>query len=97
MAENTLGKRIVERSPIVRIFGEEYKLNAEVVVINAFSGHADKNDLIDYIKNTNGTGRLKNVFVVHGDLDQSEALRQSLNDSGYPAYLPQMEEELELA
>ncbi|MDP3143384.1 MAG: MBL fold metallo-hydrolase [Candidatus Omnitrophota bacterium] len=96
MAENTLGKRIVERTPIVKIFGEEYKLNAEVVVINAFSGHADKNDLIDYVKHANGTGRLKNVFVVHGDLDQSEALRQSLNDLGYPAYLPQIDEELEL-
>jgi len=97
MAENTLGKRIVERSPIVKIFGEEYKLNAEVVVINAFSGHADKNGLIDYVKHSNGTGRLRNVFIVHGDVDQSEALRQSLNDSGYPAYLPQMDEELELA
>jgi len=98
MAENTLGKRIVERSPTVKIFGEEYKLNAEVVVINAFSGHADKNGLVDYIKHADGTGRLlKNVFVVHGDLDQSEALRQSLNDLGYPAYLPQIDEELELA
>jgi len=96
MAENTLGKRIVERSPTVKIFGEEYKLNAEVVVINAFSGHADKNGLIDYVKHANGTGRLKNVFIVHGDLDQSEALRQSLNDLRYPAYLPQIDEELEL-
>lgn len=96
MAENTLGKCIVERTPIVKIFGEEYKLNAEVVVINAFSGHADKNDLIDYVKHANGFGRLKNVFVVHGDLGQSEALRQSLNDLGFPAYLPQIDEELEL-
>lgn len=96
MAENTLGKRIVERAPMVKIFGEEYKLNAEVVVINAFSGHADKNGLIDYVKHADGKGRLKDVFIVHGDLDQSEALRQSLNDSGYPAYLPQIDEELEL-
>ncbi|MFZ5801304.1 MAG: MBL fold metallo-hydrolase RNA specificity domain-containing protein [Candidatus Omnitrophota bacterium] len=96
MAENTLGKRIVERAPLVKIFGQEYKLKAEVVVINAFSGHADKNDLINYVKNADGTGRLRNVFIVHGDVDQSEALRQSLNELGYPAYLPQPEEELEL-
>ncbi|MEK7450217.1 MAG: MBL fold metallo-hydrolase, partial [Planctomycetota bacterium] len=37
MAQNTLGKKIVERQPVVKIFGEEYELRAEVVKINAFS------------------------------------------------------------
>jgi len=41
MAQDTLGRRIVEKLPFVRIFGVEHELNAEVVVINAFSGHAD--------------------------------------------------------
>ena len=49
MAKNTLGKRLVEKNERVRIYGEEYKLNAEVVVNNAFSGHADRNALIDYV------------------------------------------------
>jgi len=38
MAKDTLGKRIVDRQRIVRIFGVEYELNAEVVVINSFPG-----------------------------------------------------------
>ena len=46
MAEHTLGRRIVESrdeaEPVVRIFGEEYKVNAKVVVLNSFSAHADK-------------------------------------------------------
>jgi Predicted exonuclease of the beta-lactamase fold involved in RNA processing len=69
MAKDTLGKRIVDREPIVRIFGEDHELKAEVSVINAFSGHADKNDLMDYVKASNGS--LKKVFIVHGDPEQS--------------------------
>jgi metallo-beta-lactamase family protein len=69
MAENTLGRRIVERHPKVKIFGEEYNLRAEVVKIDAFSSHADKDELLNYVR---GCGqRLKRVFVVHGEEEQS--------------------------
>ena len=49
-AEGTLGRRIVERREKVNIFGEPHVLRAEVVTLNTFSGHADKNDLFDYAK-----------------------------------------------
>src|SRR5690606_12453366 len=42
MAPHTLGRRLVEKQPVVKIFGEEYQLNAQVVTINGFSGHADR-------------------------------------------------------
>ncbi|MDP2938627.1 MAG: MBL fold metallo-hydrolase [Candidatus Omnitrophota bacterium] len=94
MAQNTLGKRIVEKEPVVRIFGEDYELKAEVSIINAFSGHADKDDLLNYVRSSNGN--LKKIFIVHGDLDQSEAFTANLKDSGFAAYLPQKDEECEL-
>lgn len=94
MAENTLGKRIVEREPFVRIFGIEYELNAEVVIINAFSRHADKNELYEYVKSCLP---LKRVFVVHGDLDQSNKIVEILLQAGITAYLPQKNEEIILA
>jgi metallo-beta-lactamase family protein len=94
MAKDTLGKRIVDKEPAVRIFGEEYELKAEVSIINAFSGHADKNDLFDYVQASNGN--LKKVFIVHGDLDQCEAFYLNLLSHGYAAYLPQKDEEMEL-
>lgn len=94
MAENTLGKRIVDREPLVRIFGEDYELKAGVSIINAFSGHADKNGLADYIRNSDG--KLKKIFIVHGDLSQSEALYSNLQNLGYPAHLPKRDEEVEL-
>lgn len=76
MAKNTLGKRIVERNETVRIFGRPYDLRAEVVIINAFSAHADKNGLIDYCRNCRED--LKQVFIVHGDPEQAESLRVDL-------------------
>lgn len=94
MAQNTLGKKIVDRQPIVKIFGEEYKLNAEVVKINSFSAHADKDELFWYIQQLGKS--VKRIFVVHGDEEQSEPFTQRLIDAGYKAYLPQKNEEVVL-
>ncbi|MCM8778468.1 MAG: MBL fold metallo-hydrolase [Candidatus Omnitrophica bacterium] len=95
MAQNTLGRKIVEREKKVRIFGEEYKLKAEVVVMNAFSGHADRNDLLNYVKKAKGT--VKKIFVVHGDPDQSEALVEGIKELGIKeVYVPEVGDEVEL-
>jgi metallo-beta-lactamase family protein len=95
MAKATLGRRIVEREKTVRIFGQPYDLNAEVVVLNAFSSHADRDGLVDYVKNSRGS--LKKVFIVHGDLDQSEALRTNLKKLNIKAYIPAKNEVVFLA
>ncbi len=91
MAKNTLGKKIVDKTRIVRIFGVEYELNAEVVVINALSGHADKNELFDFVS---ASLPLKRVFLVHGDEDQSQALYDTLTQAGVNAYIPSKDEEV---
>jgi metallo-beta-lactamase family protein len=94
MAKDTLGRRIVDRQRYIRIFGVEYELNAEVAVINAFSGHADKNELVDFI---NGCLPLKRIFLVHGDEEQSQALFDTLAQIGLNAYLPVKDEEVLLS
>jgi metallo-beta-lactamase family protein len=81
-AENTLGKKIVMKEPEVNIFGEPHALKAEVVVLNSFSSHADRNDLLAYVRRF-GASRLKNIYLVHGDLDQAEKLRDGLVESGF--------------
>lgn len=93
MAKDTLGKRIVDKEPIVRIFGVEYELNAEVVVINAFSAHADKKDLCDFVS---ACLPLKRVFIVHGDMEQSKAFQEALWEKGVSAYIPEKDEEVVL-
>ena len=93
MAKDTLGRRLVERERFVRIFGVEHELNAEVAVINAFSGHADKDGLADFVK---GCGSLKRVFLVHGEESETKALYDALTQQGFPAYMPFKDEEIEL-
>jgi len=96
MAENTLGRRIVEKRPKLKIFGEEHKLKAEVVIMNGFSAHADKNELLDYFKGLKRE-RLQKVFIVHGEQDQSEALASSIQNQGFEqVFVPQLGEKIEI-
>jgi metallo-beta-lactamase family protein len=95
MAQDTLGRRIVERHKEVKIFGTKYKLRAEVAVINAFSAHADRNELLDYVQPLKGT--LRKIFIVHGEEDQSMMLHDLLKENGFPAYVPTPGEEMEIS
>jgi metallo-beta-lactamase family protein len=81
-ADNTLGKKLVMKLPVLNIFGEPHELKAEVVVLNSFSGHADRNELLSYIGKFDKKA-LKKIFVVHGDPDQSEKLAGGLRTIGF--------------
>jgi metallo-beta-lactamase family protein len=81
-AENTLGKRLVMQEPSVNILGEPHMLKAEVVVLNSFSGHADKNELLSYADHFNKK-TMRGIFLVHGDLDQAEKLGAGLREAGF--------------
>jgi metallo-beta-lactamase family protein len=81
MAANTLGRRIVERKDKIKIFGEKISMKANVVIMNGLSAHADRDELMTYF---NGLlkERLRHVFVVHGEPNQSEALARAIRDQG---------------
>jgi len=78
-APDTLGRRLVEHQPVVKIFGEEYHVKAQVVTINGFSAHADRVELVDYVRQLAGPG-LKAAFVVHGEESASLALAEGLSE-----------------
>ena len=80
-AEHTLGRRIVERRDTIKIFGQPHRLNANVEVMNTFSAHADEPGLVDFISALD-PDRLKEVFLVHGDLDRQELLTDALAEAG---------------
>lgn len=81
MAQHTLGRRIADREPEVSIFGDKYPLKAQVKILNTFSAHADYNDIRDYVQQLD-LDRLKRVFLVHGETDALENLRNVLQHSG---------------
>lgn len=77
-APNTLGRKLVEKHPEVRIFGELQPVRARVEVLNGFSGHADHDELMNWV----GGMRHKpeKVFLVHGEEKASTALQKSLSE-----------------
>lgn len=87
-AENTLGRHILEKQKSVRIFGEFYNLRCDVEVIDAFSGHADRSDLLDHIAHIKE--KPKKVFLVHGEENQGLTFGQILLENGYQeVYIPE--------
>jgi metallo-beta-lactamase family protein len=82
-ADHTLGKRIVDRQPEVRIFGETHRLRAEVVVMNSYSAHADEPGLLHFLGQMDRSN-LQRVFLVHGEPSRQERLQTALQDASYP-------------
>jgi metallo-beta-lactamase family protein len=95
MAENTLGRKILEKQPVVKIFGDEYKLKADVQVLNTFSAHADYNDIMDYINQLNYK-RLKGIFLVHGEAGAQENLKSLLDSKNFNSHIVRMGEKYTL-
>ncbi len=83
-AEHTLGRRIVERRPEVKIFGRPHPLRARVEVMNTFSAHADEPGLVDFVGALD-RDRLRTVFLVHGEHGAQAALAEALGEAGLPA------------
>jgi metallo-beta-lactamase family protein len=71
-AENTLGRKLVEKWPEVNIFGEPMRVRAEVASLLELSGHADQRELLAWMKPI--APHLKKVFLVHGEPPAQQAL-----------------------
>lgn len=82
-AEQTLGRKLVDGWKKVNIFGEEYTVRAAVERIDGYSAHADRNELLDYVRRVRQTG-LRRVFIVHGEEAASLSLAAALKEMGVP-------------
>jgi metallo-beta-lactamase family protein len=79
-ARETLGRRIMDGQQFVKILGGEYKVRAEVRRIEAFSGHADHDDLLSWVKPQ--VKNLRAVYLVHGEPEPQAALAEGLRGIG---------------
>lgn len=94
-AENTLGRKLVEKAAEVRIFGEPMRVRAEVKSLQALSGHADQGELLAWLKPA--AGRLKKIFLVHGEPAASTALQQAIQSQfGVETVIPAWSQSFEL-
>jgi metallo-beta-lactamase family protein len=82
-APDTLGRRLVEKQERVRILGEEYVRRADVQTLNAFSAHADRDELIGWFKAVQNP-HLQHAFVVHGEASAPTALAAAMRELKAP-------------
>ena len=88
-AEHTLGRRIVERRPTIKVFGDDLPLRAHVEVLNGYSAHADRTELTAWLDAVRATSpALGPVWLVHGEADAQDELATSLRAKGYHVTCP---------
>lgn len=94
-AEGTLGRNLVEGTERVRVYGEDIVVKAKIYTLGGFSGHADRDELLDWmgsIKNDN----LK-VFVVHGEETAAKNFSETIKEKfNYETYVPHWGEIVDL-
>ena len=77
-AEGTLGKKILSGEKIVKIFGEEIAVNAQIKYLDAFSGHADRDGLLKWIEMMNKKPEI--IFLVHGEYEAQQSLKNKIQE-----------------
>lgn len=88
-AEHTLGRRIVERREAIKVFGEEVPLRARVEILNGYSAHADRTELIAWLDAVRERSpELEAVYLVHGEPDAQDSLAAALAATGYRVSCP---------
>jgi metallo-beta-lactamase family protein len=93
----TLGAKIMRGDKQVSIFGMLYKVRAELKSIEAFSGHADYHELIQYLSCQNKK-KIKKLYVVHGEGDTRERYAEHLKEAGFAtATVPSFRDSVELS
>lgn len=81
-AEGTLGKMLVEGAEEVTLFGEKIKVNAQIHNLEGFSGHADRDGLMDWLGGFKKEP--KHIFLVHGEPDAKSDFAKTVHDKlGY--------------
>ncbi len=86
-AAGTLGRKLVEGTESVKLFGENVEVNAEICVLPGISGHADMNGLLDFLDGF--TKKPDHVFVVHGEDIVADSFAETITERfGIPAFAP---------
>ena len=90
-AEQTRGRRLLEGARQVKLLGSYVPVHAEIVELPAFSVHADRVELVDWLRTADSEPDA--VYVVHGEADASSAMRARIDEElGWNAVVPRFGE-----
>jgi len=79
---HSLGARLKQHPDEIGIFGEKFKVNADIEEINSMSAHADYADLSQYLACQN-YDLVKKIFIVHGEPDVQHDFKNRLMKKGF--------------
>jgi metallo-beta-lactamase family protein len=80
-AQGTTGRRLLEKSPTVRFLGKDWNKWLEVVHLDGFSAHADRDDFLAFLQPL--AGNVGRTRLIHGERDQAEALAETMRKMGF--------------
>ncbi len=86
-AKGTLGHKLLRGDSFVRIKNKELAVFAAIKKTDLFSGHADHQDLMNYIDSIKS--KPNKIFLVHGETQSMSLLAKDLRDKGYETIIPQ--------
>lgn len=78
--KGSLGRRILDGEPEVKIFGEKIPVRCHIKAIGGYSSHADQDQLLKWVSKTNENRTVKRVFVVQGEEESATALALKIRD-----------------
>ena len=91
-AKGTLGRKIVEGSKWIHLYGEKIRINASVHTINGFSAHADQRELIEWLKHFD---KLSKVFLIHGEEEKQIIFKKAIKKKlGIKAHIIEKDDEI---
>ena len=86
-APGTLGRTIIDGAEKVKIFGEEFGVNARIEYLEGYSGHADQEWLMNFVYSF--IKKPKHIFLVHGEPNGQLVLKDKIvEDAGIPVMIP---------
>lgn len=78
---DTPGGKLREGVSVLKLFGEFKPVKAEIEIMDSFSAHADRMELVAFLKNQRDS--VQKIFLVHGTLDRQEKFRDLLAQNGF--------------
>ncbi len=86
-APGTPGYQLQNGAQSLRVAGRDIPVAANIIKTDIYSGHADKNGLLEFVEQFKPE-KLKQVYLVHGEPSGMEELKQTLETKGYEVTCP---------
>lgn len=94
-AQGTLGRLLQDGVHKIKLLGEEIAVNAKITSVGAFSAHADRDGLIDWLGYLKEAPKI--IITVHGEDKAAKALAEEIRVRlGYQTYLPRLNQQIDL-